>query len=76
MFRGLHGTDLRCSLFRADRPRVNALQQFPTIPVSVHLSRPLDTYLLTSTFSVASRGAKFQDATYHTIYRNVSIPEC
>ena len=30
--------------------------------------------LLTQIFSLASRGAKFQDATYFTTYRNVSAP--
>lgn len=60
-------------MIRTYRPRIDTLQQFPAISVSVTSSRPSSLRANVPIFSLASRGAKFRDATYYTTYRNVSV---
>jgi hypothetical protein len=59
---------------RSHRPRVDTLQQFPAIPVGLPVpSFPIRALAYVNVqSSLASRGATFQDATYATVYRNVS----
>ena len=61
------------AMIRTYRPRIDTLQQFPAISVSVTTSRTSSLRANVPIFSLASRGAKFRDATYYTTYRNVSV---